>query len=97
MLFTDTLHYAKQPGYISANLGEELAVLDMASGSYLGFNATAAHIWRLLDAPKTLDALVDALTGEFEVDAETCRKEVQPLLDRMAAAGLIVCNNAPAA
>ena len=81
--------YERRPGHVAASLGEELAVLDMASGSYLGFNATAAHVWRLLDQPRTLGALCQAMTQEFDVDADRCRAELHELLDQMLAAGLI--------
>lgn len=81
--------YERRPGLVAANLGEELAVLDMASGSYLGFNATAAHVWRLLDQPRTLEALCEAMMQEFDIDADRCRSELRELLDQMLAAGLI--------
>lgn len=81
--------YERRPGHVAANLGEELAVLDMASGSYLGFNATAAHVWRLLDQPRTLGALCEAMMQEFDIDADRCRAELHELLDQMLAAGLI--------
>jgi len=79
----------KQPGFAAANLGEELAVLNLASGSYLGFNATAAHLWRLLDQPKTLPELVAAMTVEFNVDEAQCRTELEALLGGLSQAGLI--------
>ena len=81
--------YEKQPGFAAANLGEELALLDLARGTYLGFNATAAFLWRLLDEPRTLDGLCRALTQEFEVDDGRCRSEVAELLDRLVADGRV--------
>jgi len=81
--------YSRRPATVAANLGEELALLDLPSGSYLGFNATAAHVWRLLSEPRTLDALCDAMTAEFEVDRERCRGEVADLLKKLLAADLI--------
>jgi hypothetical protein len=81
--------YEKQPGFVAANLGEELALLDMAHGTYLGFNATAAHLWRLLDEPRTLDGLCQSLMQEFEIDAGRCRGDVAELLDRLTAAGMV--------
>lgn len=81
--------YSRRPDTVAANLGEELAVLDLPSGSYLGFNATAAHVWRLLSQPRTLDALCEAMTAEFEIDADRCRAEVAALLDRLRDAGLV--------
>jgi hypothetical protein len=81
--------YEKQPGFVAANLGEELALLDMEHGTYLGFNATAAHLWRLLDEPRTLDGLCQAMLLEFDVDAARCRSEIEELLGRLAAADMV--------
>ena len=88
--------YARNPGYVTANLGEELAVLDMASGSYLGFNPTAAEVWRLLEAPQTVETLSAALMSRFEVEQDRCRKSVVNLLDKLSAAGLLRTWNAEA-
>jgi PqqD family protein of HPr-rel-A system len=81
--------YTRQPGYAAANLNDELAVLDLASGKYLGFNATAAHLWRQLDEPKTLDELCAAMLAEFDVDPQRCRSEVAALLEKLTAAGIL--------
>lgn len=81
--------YVRSPGFAVANLGEELAILDMASGSYLGFNATAAHVWRLLEEPRTLDSLCQAMMSEFDINADRCRGEVSALLEELLAGGLI--------
>lgn len=89
--------YARQPGFVAANLGEELAMLDMAHGAYLGFNATAAHLWRLLDQPCTLGALCDAMMAEFDVDPERCRSEVAELLDQLVAQGMLRVDDAEVA
>ncbi len=81
--------YRRKPDTVAANLGEELAVLDLPSGSYLGFNATAAHIWRLLSEPQTLDTLCEAMTAEFDIGKDRCRVEVAELLERLLAAKLL--------
>lgn len=81
--------YRCRPDTVAANLGEELAVLDLPSGAYLGFNATAAHAWRLLSQPHTLDALSAAMTAEFDIDADRCRIEMAALLHKLLAAGLV--------
>jgi hypothetical protein len=81
--------YSRRPDIVTVNLGVELALLDLPTGSYLGFNATAAHVWRLLSVPRTLAALCDAMTAEFEVEWDLCRAEVADLLDRLLAANLV--------
>lgn len=86
----ETSHlFVRKTGYVSASLGEDEAVLDLASGNYLGLNATAAHVWRLLETPQSVDDLTAALTDEFSVAADLCRIEVLELLEKLSQAGLI--------
>lgn len=61
----------------------------MPHGSYLGFNATGAHIWRLLRDPLGFDRICAAMTAEFDVAPDRCREEVASLLDNLVASGLI--------
>lgn len=82
--------YRRQPNAVSANLGDELAVLDMRNGSYLGFNATAAYVWRLLEQPQSLESLCQEMTAQYEVEEQHCRSSVGSLLQRLETAGLIV-------
>lgn len=89
--------YCRKPEMISANLGVELAVLDLPGGSYLGFNATASHVWRLLRDPLSLERICAAMTAEFEVEPALCEAEVQSLLHRLLAAGLITASDEPLA
>jgi hypothetical protein len=86
--------YSRKADIVAANLGEELALLSLATGSYLVFNRTAAHVWRLLSVPRTLDALCEAMTAEFEIEKGRCRVELLALLDRLLAANLIGVANA---
>lgn len=81
--------YSRAPHAAAVNLGEELALLDIPTGAYLGFNATAAHVWRMLDQPRTLDDLCARLTAAFDVDDDRCRIEVTALLARLVAADLV--------
>jgi len=79
---------------VGADLGDEMAVLDMRSGSYLGFNATAAHVWRLLEQPQTAESLCDSLRSEFAVNEDRCRAAVDRLLDQFKAKGWVTASDA---
>ena len=87
--------FCRKPDTISANLGAELAVLDLPHGSYLGFNATASHIWRLLQDPLTLEQICAAMIAEFKVEPDLCATEVGSLLNKLLAAGLITASDEP--
>lgn len=89
--------YRRRPEFVAANVGDEMAVLNLAHGTYLGFNTTAAQIWRLLGEPRTLEGLCRAMTRDFDVDAERCRREIAELLDKLVAAGMIEADDGPVA
>jgi hypothetical protein len=85
-----TKRYRRREDAVSADLGEEMAVLNLESGSYLGFNATAAHAWRLLEAPRSIESLCESMTTEFDVAPEQCRQALGKLLAKLEANGLVI-------
>ena len=94
---TENRLYSRRLSFATANLGEELAVLNLASNSYLGFNATAAQVWRLLQEPCSLDQICDVMQLEFQVDAARCRAEISLLLENLLAANMILAGDAATA
>jgi hypothetical protein len=89
--------YSRNPGYAMASLGEEIAVLDLDGGSYLGLNVTASAVWRLLGVPQTLETLCSHLTDRFAVDKNHCKAAVLTLVTRLCEAGLLRKTHEPAA
>jgi len=57
--------------------------------SIYSFNATGSLIWQLLDTPRTLTDLIDAVEREYEVGQEQAQKDVRQFLSDMLSAGLL--------
>jgi len=56
------------------------------------FNGTGSLIWQLLDAPRTLADLIDAVEREFDVEQDQALKDVTQFLNDMRSVGLVdVC------
>ena len=51
---------------------------------YLGLDDVGQRVWDLLATPTTLDALVDRLTGEYDVEPARCRSDVARFIDALA-------------
>ncbi|HEY2525706.1 MAG TPA: PqqD family protein [Candidatus Binataceae bacterium] len=79
---------------VSCDLEGEAAVLNLKTGVYYGLDEVGASVWRMLDGPRRVDELVDALLGEYEVDREECQRDVIALLGELAVRGLVEINNA---
>ncbi len=52
-------------------------------------NPAGLRIYSLLDGKNTVEEIVAAVTSEFEVPAETARKDVQEFLGELAAHGML--------
>jgi hypothetical protein len=60
--------------------------------SIYSFNGTGSLIWQLLDSPRSLANLIEAVAREYEVGPERAQKDVTQFLNDMASVGLVeVC------
>lgn len=74
---------------VSCPLGEESAILNLKNSVYYGVNAVGARVWKLLQHPRSVQELRDALVDEYEVDAKRCERDLIALLEKMRSEGLI--------
>lgn len=82
--------YVRNASIFEASLGpEETALLSAAQGKYYSLNGPAGRIWELLANPMTIAGICDVLTAEFDVDAESCRRDTSELIGELLADDLI--------
>jgi hypothetical protein len=86
---TDSPIIRRKSDLLEAEVEGELIGLHVENGTCYGFNGTATRIWALIEEPKSLDQLCEALSEEFETDAATCRPDVAALLRELQSEGLI--------
>jgi len=78
---------------VSCDPEGEAAVLKTKTGVYYGLDDIGTSVWRMLNEPRRVDELVDALLGEYEVDREECQRDVIALLGELAVRGLVDIND----
>ena len=79
---------------VACDLADEVAILDLKSGVYFGLNTVAAYIWHLIQEPKTVTEVHEALVEEYDVEPERCQRDLVALLEELAAKGLIEVKDA---
>lgn len=84
-----TTRYQVAPGVVSTLVDGEVTVLDPRAGLYFGLEDVGASVWQRLVERPDLERLVRHLQGEFDVSTETCRSDVQALLDELVSRGLV--------
>ncbi|MDJ0736675.1 MAG: lasso peptide biosynthesis PqqD family chaperone [Nostocaceae cyanobacterium] len=74
---------------VSSNLSGDAIILDMKSGTYYGLDEVGASIWSLIQRPKTVEEIKNAMLAEYEVEPEECEQGILSLLEDLATQGLI--------
>ncbi len=82
---------------VSCPLDDESAILNLKNSVYYGMNPVGTRVWNLLQKPKRIVELRDALLEEYDVDAERCERDLLDLLEQMRVEGLIEVSAAAAA
>lgn len=78
---------------IACDMGGEVVILDLQSGTYYGLDLLAARVWSLIEQPASVSAIRDAIVADHDVDAETCERDILVFLKQMQVAGLVEISN----
>jgi hypothetical protein len=78
---------------VSADLSGEAAILNLKSGVYFGLNMVGASIWKLIQEPRSVNEINDALVQEYDVDPDQCEKDLLALLEELLSKELIEVTN----
>ena len=69
---------------ISCDLANEAVLLSMHDGEYYGLNEVAATIWKLVQQPRTVLEIRNALLEEYgDIDESECQRAVLEFLGEM--------------
>ena len=77
--------------FVSTEVDGELVFMHIERGIFYGLREAALEAWKHIDedgAWTPMSDLVAPLLREFEVDAETCLKDLAVLIDDLSEAGL---------
>jgi hypothetical protein len=70
-------------------LDGEAVLLNLDTGIYFGLNEVATRMWRLMEQHGQLDAVRDAIVGEFDVTATTAERDLVTLVTALQEKGLV--------
>jgi hypothetical protein len=70
-------------------MGDDLVMMNGASGVYLNLTGVGGHIWKLLEQPMRMAELCAALEAEYDAGAERIEREVREFVERLRARGAV--------
>jgi Coenzyme PQQ synthesis protein D (PqqD) len=74
---------------VSVEVDRSVVMMSLAQGMYFGLEGVGPRIWALLAQPRSVKELSNQLAGEFDVDPETCLRDVCDFLEELREAQLI--------
>jgi hypothetical protein len=81
--------YIQNAEIIQSKIGDEVVMLDMASGFYFGLNSVASAIWHKLEKGISFDELIGQLMEEFQVERALCEQDTKELIDQLLEKNII--------
>jgi len=81
---------------VSCEVNGETVILHFDSGNYFGLNDVGTLVWKMVQQPRSVRDLREALLREYEVDADRCQSDLDILLEELQKHGLVEVRN-PAA
>lgn len=70
----------RSQGQVSTEVDGQIMLLSIERGSYFALADTGARIWALLEEASTVGEVCQRLQTEYDVDAQTCEREVLAFL-----------------
>jgi hypothetical protein len=74
---------ARREGWIAAWVDDSLVMMHAESKFYLNLTGSGGRIWELLESPRSISDLCEALGREFEIEPDAARPDVLAFLDQL--------------
>ena len=76
-----------------SEVGDDVVLLNLASGNYFGLDGVAARIWSLIVAQTSTDEILSTIGHEYEVDLDRARQDLDALVKDLTQEGLITLDS----
>lgn len=84
----------KQTGdVVASEIDGETVMMSIENGEYYGLDGIGSHIWELIRKRIKVSDLIDCLMKKYEVDFDTCEKDVMAFLNELNQDNILVVKN----
>jgi hypothetical protein len=74
---------------LTALVDGETVMFSADQGRYFGLDELGTRVWELLEEPRSISDVCSVLCEEYEVEADTCVRDVGTLVERLRAERLV--------
>lgn len=87
--FSSTTLLQRNPDMVAADLDGDLVMMNEKLGRYYGISGVGARAWELLETPASVDDLVNSICQEYDIDSETCYRDITQFAQDLMKVNLI--------
>ena len=66
--------------HVSTTVDGETVLLNTNRGTYQGLSGVGPRVWELIQEPTAVEAVVDTIAAEYDVERERCARDVRSFL-----------------
>ena len=74
---------------LSAELGDEISLLNVKSGTYFTLNPVGASVWRQIQVATSLNRIKAKILADYNVADQRAESDLRQLVTELEASGLI--------
>ena len=91
----DTIVARNEQKYLISVIGDEVVMMDINKGVYIGMNSVGSSIWNILSAPLPVKDIVLSLTTKYDISPEQCEHETLTYLQQMLEQDMLLIHTYP--
>jgi Coenzyme PQQ synthesis protein D (PqqD) len=76
-------------GLVSSQIDGEIVMMSVNNEQYYGLDAVGSRIWELIAQPRSVFEVCETLLSEFQVDRDTCQRDVLKFVEHLYAEKII--------
>ncbi len=74
---------SRNPEIIHSAMDDEVVMMSVDQGLFFGLDKIGAHIWELLETPKTGEEVITLLLSQYDVTRDQCENDTLRFLSNM--------------
>lgn len=83
---------SQKKGTVVSDMDGSKVMLSISQGKYYNLGSVGGEIWDLMDSPITIEDIVEQLLTTYNIEKETCQKQVIEFINNLLTENLIVVN-----
>jgi hypothetical protein len=90
MINIDECFTVNRDKFISSALGDEIMLMNLETGNYIGLNIVSADIYKLAEEKTSAQQIINSLLKIYDVEEEVCIAQVLTCIENMMEKNLLV-------